>query len=335
MSKPSLGVMYRRELAPENLVTMCRLIEVSGVDELWIVEDMSFAGGVASAATALQVTERIRVALGILPVPVRNPLFTAMEIATLCRLHPGRLTAGVGHGMLDWMASIGSKPASPMRAFEEITSAIVRLLDGEEVTFDGDYVHLENASLSYPPDVRPDLVAGVRGPKSLALAGKILDGVLLPEPVSAHYVAFARKIIDEAAASAGRDRPRLTTYCWYSLEESADKARDSIRPLLVGGPGGLSEPSVRGSLELLPFGGELLQLLDSDKSQSEIEARIPDEWIDQLSISGTADDCANAILRLHEAGADCVVLVPDADRAAPLVRAIGDSLIPALNRITV
>ena len=56
---------------------------------------------------ALAVTERLAVGIGILPAVARNPAITAMELATLAGLAPGRVVAGIGHGVQEWMAQVG------------------------------------------------------------------------------------------------------------------------------------------------------------------------------------------------------------------------------------
>jgi alkanesulfonate monooxygenase SsuD/methylene tetrahydromethanopterin reductase-like flavin-dependent oxidoreductase (luciferase family) len=45
-----------------------------------------------------------------------------------------------------------------------------------------------------------------------------------------------------------------------------------------------------------------------------LEASMPDTWIDQLSIVGTPEEMKSAVHRLVEAGADTVVLVPLPDK---------------------
>ena len=52
----SIGVMFRREQAPENLPAYARRVEALGFDELWVVEDCFYTGGIAQAATALAAT---------------------------------------------------------------------------------------------------------------------------------------------------------------------------------------------------------------------------------------------------------------------------------------
>src|SRR4051812_7935933 len=103
-----LGVMFDRDHRPEALRDFARAAEETGVDDLWLVEDLGWAGSVSSAAVALAATERLRVGIGILPAPLRNPALLAMELGSLARLFPGRLVAGIGHGVPEWMAQVGA-----------------------------------------------------------------------------------------------------------------------------------------------------------------------------------------------------------------------------------
>lgn len=151
-----LGVMFDRGLPPEQLVPFARALDETSVDDLWVVEDLGWTGGLTSAATALAVTSRLRVGLGIAPAPLRNPALLAMELGNLARMHPGRLAAGIGHGVLDWMRQVGAAPASPLALLEETITAVTALLRGETVTLHGKEVHLDGVSLVHPrPSRRP------------------------------------------------------------------------------------------------------------------------------------------------------------------------------------
>src|SRR5690606_31211664 len=132
-----------------------RRLESAGVDRLWVIEDCFFTAGVSLAASALAVTARLQVGVGILPAVARPAAVTAMEIATLANLAPGRFTAGIGHGVQDWMAQMGVRPRSPLGALDETISNVKRLLSGEEVSFEGDYVVLDRVRLDQPPSVVP------------------------------------------------------------------------------------------------------------------------------------------------------------------------------------
>ena len=133
MTNVRIGVMYDRDWAPEGLPEFARRAEALGVDDLWVVEDLGWNGGVSAAAVALGATERLRVGIGITPAPLRSPALLAMELATLARVFPGRLVAGIGHGVREWMAQVGVAPRSPLALLEETITSVRALLRGERV----------------------------------------------------------------------------------------------------------------------------------------------------------------------------------------------------------
>jgi alkanesulfonate monooxygenase SsuD/methylene tetrahydromethanopterin reductase-like flavin-dependent oxidoreductase (luciferase family) len=226
MTKPRVGVVFRPQSPPEELRATALAAEAAGIDELWLWEDCFSEGGLTSAAAALAWTSRITVGIGLMPVPLRNPALAAMEIATLARMFPGRFQPALGHGVLDWMAQVGARAASPMTLLREYTAAVRALLHGETVTVDGRCVHLDAVALDWPPARVPALVVGARGPKTLALAGEIGDGVLLDAPDAGPLAPSAVRALVEtvasAAAAAGRPAPRVVSFV------AVDPARDDL-----------------------------------------------------------------------------------------------------------
>ena len=133
----TLGVVFRPQLPPERLRALAQLADAAGIEELWLWEDCFREGGISAAAAALAWTERVRVGVGLLPVPLRNVALTAMEAATLHRLFPGRAILGLGHGVQDWMGQVGARVASPLTLLREYLPALRALLDGQRVTSRG------------------------------------------------------------------------------------------------------------------------------------------------------------------------------------------------------
>jgi 5,10-methylenetetrahydromethanopterin reductase len=302
---PRLGAMFRCLWPPERLVPFARLVDELGLDELWLVEDCFWAGGVASTATALAVTDRVTVGLGVVPAVVRNPAVAAMELAALARLHPGRFVAGIGHGVQAWMAQIGAKAVSPLWALTETVDAIRQLLRGEEVTIDGHHVHLDHVRLVFPPEEPPRVLVGVTGPRSLAAAGAIADGVLLPEHSSPAYIEWARSQVANPAVT-------MSTYVWFSVADDAAAARDAMRQALT--------PTSSLDIQLAPLG-----LVASD-----LAGGFPDEVLATLAVVGTPADCARALTALHDAGAQTLVIVPLLDRAEEQVERFAREVVPLL-----
>jgi alkanesulfonate monooxygenase SsuD/methylene tetrahydromethanopterin reductase-like flavin-dependent oxidoreductase (luciferase family) len=307
----NLGIMFRREHAPEDLPDFARRAEEAGFDELWVVEDCFYGSGIASAAAALASTESISVGIGIMPAVVRNPVFAAMEIATLARLYPGRILPGLGHGMAHWMRQIGAFPKSQLKALEEVTVTIREMLAGERLTYAGKQVQLDEVELVYPPDQIPPISLGVRGPKSLALSGRVADGTIMAEYSAPAYVSWAREHIESGKLQAGHDREHRVTVFVLTCEGSTTAvARQQLRPLMT--PAILSGrlDAQLAPMGILPQVHELMKSGDLEQSTS----AVPDAWIEQLAIAGTPEDWTAAIDRLVKAGADTVVLVPLPDK---------------------
>ncbi|MFJ6571881.1 LLM class flavin-dependent oxidoreductase [Streptomyces sp. NPDC091292] len=199
-----LGAVFRPQLPPERLRQVVRSAEAAGLEELWLWEDCFLESGIASAAAALAWTDRLKVGVGLLPVPLRNVALTAMETATLLRLFPGRLTLGVGHGVQDWMGQVGARVESPVTLLREYLTALRALLAGERVTTQGRYVRLDGVALDWPPATAPAVFAGATGPRSLRLTGEAADGTVLDASASPDTVRTARALVREGRAAAGR-----------------------------------------------------------------------------------------------------------------------------------
>ncbi|MFI1730714.1 LLM class flavin-dependent oxidoreductase [Streptomyces acidicola] len=202
-----LGAVFRPQLPPERLRAIARLADETGLEQLWLWEDCFLEGGISAASAALAWTERVRVGVGLLPVPLRNVAVTAMETATLHRLFPGRATLAVGHGVQNWMGQVGARVESPLTLLREHLLALRALLDGERITTGGRYVTLDDVALDWPPEPGVELLAGATGPRTLRLSGEAADGTILTAGTSPEDVRRARRLIDEGRKSAGRTDP--------------------------------------------------------------------------------------------------------------------------------
>jgi len=306
MSRARIGLSVPPQLAPAGLPAYARRAESAGFDELWLAEDCFFAGAIAAVSAALSSTRRLAVGLGIMPAVARNAAFTAMEIAALAELYPARLMIGLGHGMAGWMRQIGAYPRSPLTALAEYLQAIRALLAGETVSLAGDYVRLDGVRLDHPPAHVPPVLAGVRGPRSLELSGRLADGTILAWPLTGPYIAHAREAIGQGRLTAGRTDPhQLAGGTPVSVHPDPARARDAVRAAVAAE---LAGPT--GSIHIEPLGiaGEVQELLAAAGSAERFAADLPDRWIDQLVIAGDLAHCADRIASLADQGIDHVIL---------------------------
>lgn len=277
-----------------------RFVEASGLDELWIVEDCFWAAGLSAVTAALGATDTLTVGLGIAPAVARNPAITAMEMAGIARMFPRRFVAGLGHGVADWMRQIGALPASQLAALDESIDAIRRLLDGQSVTTSGRYVHLDDVQLVFPPSPRPPIVAGVTGPRSIEVAARVADGLLLPEGSSPDYVRAARSRL--------RGDAHCVVYVLFAVDDDGELARELVRvPMDHFAP------------------GQVDQRLALMGATVEVD---PNARADRYAVAGTPTECARAMERWLRAGATSLVIVPCADDHEQQVTRLVSEVLP-------
>lgn len=313
----SVGVMLPLDLPVGEVLPYVRRAEELGFDQVWVVEDLGRRGGVAQAATVLASTTSLTVGIGIMPAGARNVCFAAMELATLAQLHPGRLIAGIGHGMPAWMREVGSWPASPLTLIKEYARALRLLIAGNPGPENGRYVRCEGVVLTEFPDIVPPVTLGVRGPKSQAVAGEVADGLLLAEPAAPGYITASLRNLGSSA------HPReIVVYDAAAVDDDEEAALARVRAVLES----VGEPQWAAHIDPLPFAEELRAHRAASSDARHFARTMPADWVRALSIAGTPAQARAAIDARHAAGATSVVLAP----AGPDPLAALDSLARAL-----
>lgn len=310
LSAPAFGVIFHPTLHPETLSDFARRAEAGGFDELWLWDDCFLPGALTSAAIALSATQRLKVGIGLLPAPVYNPLFIAMEITTLARAFPGRILPGFGHGVGPWMTQIGAAPKSSLKTLTEMVIAVRQLLDGQLVTTHGEHVNLDQVQMQLAPAYTPPLYIGAMRAKSLRLAGRIGDGTILTGMSSPAYIRWAREQIQAGMIEAGRQDHRVTVYFDVKVGIDGNAARAAARRSLAA-----RLPWADVQLEALGITEEVEVFLRAH-DQDGMAQHMPDEWLDAFSAAGTPEQAVTGIQHLLDAGADSVVFQPldgDAD----------------------
>jgi alkanesulfonate monooxygenase SsuD/methylene tetrahydromethanopterin reductase-like flavin-dependent oxidoreductase (luciferase family) len=288
---------FDRSLPAGFVTEVAESLEAARVDQLWVIEDCFYTAGVSLAAAALARTSALTVGLGILPAVARNPAVTAMELATLAALAPGRVVAGIGHGVQEWMEQMGARTSSPLTTLEEAITIVRRLLHGETVDVDGTEYRMRDVALAAPPAVAPPVLAGVRGPRSLALAGRAADGVVLAEGAGPAYVASA---IDRAGRPDGF---RVAVFTALAIDDDPRAARRAMVPFVTGLFDGANPAP-----DAHPHAEEIRERVASGDVDAIVD--MPDDWWIELGAIGSFGDAVRHAEALAEAGAHDVAFFP-------------------------
>jgi 5,10-methylenetetrahydromethanopterin reductase len=293
----NVGMCFDRSLPAPFVVEVAEALDAADVNQLWVIEDCFYTAAVSLAATALARTESLTVGIGILPAVARNPAVTAMEIATLAQLAPGRLLAGIGHGVQEWMDQMGARTASPLTTLGEAITIVRRLLHGETVTFEGSVFSMNDVTLAAPPDDPPPVLAGVRGPRSLALAGQVADGVVLAEGAGPTYI---REAIELAGT---QDAFRVSVFTALAIGDDAREVRRVMAPFVAGLIDGANPaPNAHPHID---------EIRERHAARGvEGIADMPAEWWIEFGAIGTFDDAVRHAEALADAGAHDVAFFP-------------------------
>ena len=225
---------------PEQLVRHAVLAEQAGFDMVVVsehfhpwVDDASASGFAFSTLGAIaEATERIEITTGVTtPLWRFHPAIVAQAAATLDRLSGGRFILGVGTGENINEGPLGyhfPKYAERAARMSEALDIMRRLLDGEKLSYQGDYYTTDRAKLYSPPVSRVPILLAAGGPKTAGLAGRKADGIIVS--VKDPAVALERAIgpARESAAEAGRPRPTLLTSRWSIMAANDDEAWEAL-----------------------------------------------------------------------------------------------------------
>ena len=307
--------------------------EQKGFEAVWQADSRLVREATVPMAAFAASTDTIKVGSGVLDMWTRNPARLAATFSTLDDLAPGRILCGLGAWWDPLASKVGVDRRRPLGAMREVVTVVRALLADENVTFDGDYVHLEGVELDYvhqprrPKDV--PIYIGATGMKMMALTGEIADGVVLNYLVSPDYNRRAMDALAEGAARAGRtvddlDRPQLVV---CSLAEDRAEALDAARLLVTQYLG--QQPHIMAASgvpdSLLD---QVNAVLTWPATMEQVEAAsklVPDDIVQMLCAAGTADECRAKVDEYVANGATCPILYP----LGPDVRAMIDAFSPA------
>ena len=196
-----------------------RLVDDAGLDVVSVGDHPYFAERLDAYAVlgfVLGATSSITGAVIMTNLLSRPAPILARTVTGLSTISGGRVILGMGSGgMWEEIVALGVprlSPAARVRALEEAIM-VVRALSGEgdPVTFDGEFYHVTELTPAAAPT--PPIWIGSLGPKALAVTGRHADG-WIPGHLAdwrSTQVAESRPIVDQAAASVGRDPTEIDT----------------------------------------------------------------------------------------------------------------------------
>ncbi|MCB0026096.1 MAG: LLM class flavin-dependent oxidoreductase, partial [Caldilinea sp.] len=220
------------------------------------------------------------------------------------------------------------------QAMREYVEACRQLFTMEEVTYQGDFVHLDRVRLDVVfGDLRPrdiPIYIGATGDKMLELTGEICDGVVLNYVVSVDYIRRAVQLVAKGAAKAGKsidqiDRPELLV-CSLSDKDPAAamfEGKKLVAYYLATEPHIMKASNVPEDLI-----ARVQAVMGWPATEADYLAAaqvIPDDVVRSLMAVGTSDECVAKVQEYINAGVTCPILYPMMDDIKPVVDAFAEA----------
>ena len=316
------------QFQPEELVKHAVCAEEAGFDGLFVsdhfnpwVADKGAAGFAFSTLGAIaQATKNIALLPGVTtPLFRYHPALIAQAAATIDRLSNGRFTLGVGTGESINEAPLGyTFPDYKERSarMKEALEIMHKLLQGEKVSYHGDYYITENAKLYSPPlhDMQIFMAAG--GPKSGLLAAEAADGIIIsvkdPEE-SKNKILTPTK---EKAEQSGKRSFPVVASRWTIYAKSNDEAWQALQAWR-----GLRAPS-RDSAT------------DPEKLQEEADELPKEEILSKYTIVNSAREYIEQYAPLvKEVKADIIAIQTTGPDQEAIIRMLGKEVLPSLKSL--
>src|SRR5579872_4516824 len=242
---------------PRNLAELARRAERLGYRSLWTFQRLLAPSGAKLAPVYKSVldplvslgflaaaTSSIRLGVATFCHPFASPLLLAKQAATVDVLSGGRLDLGIGSGWLpEEFTGSGASMAHRGPRTEEYLAAL-RALWTSDSGFAGTYYTIPPGRQDPPPVQRPGppiLLGGMSRP-AMERAGRIGDGWVTASSADLSQIAAAAKVVQEAAAAAGRGPARIV--CRGVVRAGQEARSDSGQRILLSG----SYPQIRADV---------------------------------------------------------------------------------------
>jgi alkanesulfonate monooxygenase SsuD/methylene tetrahydromethanopterin reductase-like flavin-dependent oxidoreductase (luciferase family) len=287
------ALALRDALPWDDVVEIVRTAEQTGYETVFLPEVGAREAFSTLAALAARTTT-IRLATGVVTTVARRVSVTAMAAATVHDVSGGRMILGLGTG-----------PSGP-----GALDRLGRYVEDVRELFGGGTIEEERRGEPFRLGIAverplPVWIAAL-GPKAVALAGAIADGVIL-NWCTPERVAQARSAIERSAHAAGRDPHEVTiaAYVRAVVGQEPEHAMPGLRSMAALYA---SYPAYARQFAAMGLGDEARAAADALRSR-ELD-RVPERLVRSVTVMGNAEDAARRLEAYRAAGADLVVVYP-------------------------
>jgi len=300
-----------------------------GFRNLWITDHFTNRNVYTTLSIVASYTNNITLGPGVTNPYLVHPVVTAQAVASLDEIAPGRVVCGIAVGDRSTLANVGVEQVSPLAHVREAIAIIRQMTSGKAAKLEGRAFRISNARLLFSIRGRIPIYVGAQGPKMLALAGEIGDGVLInashPDDIGI-AVNSAKKGIEQSGRPASEvDMAAYTAFSVADDQEQAVKAAIPVVAFIAAGAP--AELLKRHGIE--PGTGARIREAIAQARWMDAFSQVSREMVDSFSICGTVDSCVEKIEKISKLGIDqFVVGSPIGPSVHKSIELVGTKILP-------
>lgn len=171
------------------------------------------------------VTSRIKFSLGVLKLPIRNPVLVAKQVSSLAVFTEERFILGVGLSpWLEDFQACGEDWDSRGPRMDEQIQIIRGLMTGEYFAWKSDFYEIPSVKLCPVPSVCPPIIIGGHSKHAFRRAARYGDGIYLIS-LDEEELALRLGIIDGFRTECGRETEPFSVTVGMPAESLDDMHR--------------------------------------------------------------------------------------------------------------
>lgn len=281
--------------------------EKTGFNTLWVTDHFNNRNVYVSLAIVSAYTETIRFGPGVTNPYMAHPIVTAQAVSTLNEIAPGRVICGIGAGDKTTLEMLTMKPSKPLATIRESVRIIRDITSGQNLKMQGKIFTISGAKLNFKTRNKIPIFIGAQGPKMLALAAEIGDGVLI-NASHPQDVENAMKFVKNGAEKAGKNLEELeiAAYTSFSIADEPEKAKKAVIPVVAYIVAGCPEMILQKHGILVEVAEKIRKAIIKRK-WGEAFSYITDNMIEAFSICGTPNTIVEKVSSLEKVGTTQIV----------------------------
>jgi probable F420-dependent oxidoreductase len=335
----SFGVTVLPDPPYARWLELIQLAERHGFEYAWTYDShVLWQESIPLFGYAAHQTSKIKLGHFVTNPGTRDPTVLASAYATLHDLTDGRMVMGIGRGD-SARRYIGQQPVK-VAEFERACAMIRDFMNGREVSWNDKELQLKWVRPELPPI--PMWIAGY-GPKALAVAGRVADGVII-QLADPEIIQWIMSTARRAAEEAGRDPSELKCIVGapsHVTDDLAD-AREQVRwfPAMVSnhvkdlieryGSDGSQVPK---ALTDYVLAREFYDYNEHSRVGAKHGEFVTDEICDRFCVIGNVEQCVAKLRELESVGVDQFNIYLMTHGQEATLQAYGDEIIPQIDAI--